>query len=176
MIRKHQFLTWFDPANTLRMLYQAQKEPITFSPSSETVSSTLEFTEPETHDPRQQTLLKFFRPTKAPTSSLQADMRNCSIGNGSKFSSVPVQSLGIQYECDHNAAISGSSTPSSTGVMDIDMRTDASSNTGYSAERRWFGSAGWAWLRSISRYKRSLHFQILRAQLIFLSVFNVASP
>ncbi|KAF5015183.1 hypothetical protein F66182_13577, partial [Fusarium sp. NRRL 66182] len=59
-------------ANTLRMLFQAQKEPIVSPPSDEHSPSAEPPSEPEALDPRQQTLLKFFRLTPSSSSKFDA--------------------------------------------------------------------------------------------------------
>lgn len=135
--------TNIEPANTLRLLYQAQKEPIISAPSDEHSPSVEPPSEPEALDPRQQTLLKFFRPT--PASSLtQVNTRHHN--NESKVSQIdaePVQTTPIEIEYDQSSSISGSSTPYSTGVMDVDMNMDAEPNTNYMPEKQWTASISW---------------------------------
>ncbi|EED15188.1 conserved hypothetical protein [Talaromyces stipitatus ATCC 10500] len=125
-------------ANTLRILYQAQKEPTLSYPSDEPSPSSQPPSEPEALDPRQQTLLKFFRPAPAPSSSMQADTgHQINNSKASKVDSRPVHSVPRNVDYDLTSWNSGSSTPSSTRNMDMDM--DSESSSGYTPEKRWDG-------------------------------------
>lgn len=129
-------------ANTLRMLFQAQKEPIVSPPSDEHSPSAEPPSEPEALDPRQQTLLKFFRLTPSSSSKFDAH-HNYSISEVSAFDAQPAQSHRTEIEYDHASSTSGSSTPYSTGVMDVDMNMDENPNTKYTPGKIWTGSISW---------------------------------
>lgn len=130
-------------ANTLKMLFQAQKEPIVSAPSDEHSPSAEPPSEPEALDPRQQTLLKFFRPTPG-SSSKQTDVRHYNNNRDvSAFDAQPIQSNPVEIEYDQSSSTSGSSTPYSTGVMDVDMDLDSEPNTNYTPEKRWTGGINW---------------------------------
>ncbi|GAM40516.1 hypothetical protein TCE0_039r12922 [Talaromyces pinophilus] len=130
-------------ANTLRMLFQAQKEPIVSAPSEEQSPSVEPPSEPEALDPRQQTLLKFFRPTPS-SSSKQIDGRHHDNNReNSALDAQPVQYNPVEIEYDQSSSTSGSSTPYSTGIMDVDMDMDVDPNTNYPPEKRWTGGINW---------------------------------
>lgn len=126
------------------MLFQAQKEPIVLSaPSDEHSPSVEPPSEPEALDPRQQTLLKFFRPTPGSSSKKIDVQHHNKTREVSAFEAQPVQSHPVEIEYDQSSSISGSSTPYSTGVMDVDMDMDAHPNTNYTPEKRWTGGISW---------------------------------
>jgi hypothetical protein len=130
-------------ANTLRMLYQAQKEPLPLStpPADSTTSNSPPPVEPEPIDPRQQTLLQFFRPVPSARPSLpQANMNN---NNNFQHPVEPVQPVIMEFECGQSTSVSGSSTPVSTGNMDMDVNMGTDTNTSDSTQVRWAGSIGW---------------------------------
>ncbi|EEA22868.1 hypothetical protein TMatcc_001724 [Talaromyces marneffei ATCC 18224] len=130
-------------ANTLRLLYQAQKEPISAAPSDEHSPSVELPSEREALDPRQQTLLEFFRPTPASSSLTKVGtLYNNNESKVSKLDAEPVQSNPIEFEYDQSCSVSGSSTPYSTG-MDVDMNMDVDPNTNYTPEKRWTGGISW---------------------------------
>lgn len=126
------------------MLFQAQKEPIISAPSDEHSPSVEPPSEPEVLDPRQQTLLKFFRPTPGSSTSKQVDARHHNNSRStSAFDTQSAQSHRIESEYDQSSSISGSSTPYSTGDMDVDINMDADSNTNYALGKQWTGSLSW---------------------------------
>jgi hypothetical protein len=110
-----------EPANTLRMLFQAQKEPIVSAPSEEQSPSVEPPSEPEALDPRQQTLLKFFRPTPCSSSKKIDGRHHDNNRENSALDAQSVQYNPVEIEYDHSSSTSGSSTPYSTGIMDVDM-------------------------------------------------------
>lgn len=130
-------------ANTLRMLYQAQKETLLFStpPADSITSDDPSPLEPEPIDPRQQTLLQFFRPVPSARPSLpQANMNN---NNNPQHPAEPVQPVTMEFECGQSTSASGSSTPASTGNMDMDVDMGSDANMNDSTQGRWAGSIGW---------------------------------
>lgn len=129
------------------MLFQAQKEPNISAPSDEHSPSAESPSEPEALDPRQQTLLQFFRPTPG-SSSRQVDARHHNISrDASAFDAQPAQFHPIEIDHDQSSSISGSSTPYSTGALDVEMNVDVDPNTNYTPEKRWnstfSGSISW---------------------------------
>ncbi len=125
------------------MLFQAQKEPITLTPSNEHSPTVEPPSEPEALDPRQQTLLKFFQPTPG-HSCQQVDARYNNNRETSLLSAQLVQSDLTEIEPDRRASsISGSSTPSSTGVMDVDMNMDTDTNENFTPDRQWTSDISW---------------------------------
>ncbi|KAL1974418.1 hypothetical protein VTN31DRAFT_4622 [Thermomyces dupontii] len=112
--------------NTLRMLFAAQKRPqmpAEEEPESPT-SSPSELEEPM--DPRQQSLYKYFRPVKAPTSERDAKHSAESTLCQSMLSSFdPPSSIGS--DSSRSDPSSGSASPSDWDVpMDDMMDLDSS--------------------------------------------------
>ncbi|OKL64600.1 hypothetical protein UA08_00111 [Talaromyces atroroseus] len=119
-------------ANTLRILYQAQKEPIVSNPPDE---STPPPSKPEAPDPRQQTLLKFFQPAPAPSSLAPVNMQCHSTNNNIRHVARPVI---MEFETNQSTtSASGSSTPVSTGITEMDINMDTDINMDYAAQGRW---------------------------------------
>lgn len=132
----------FDSANTLRILYQAQKQPsISTPPSEESTLSNPPPSEPEALDPRQQTLLKFFQPT--PTPVIRTDMQTYNPHNSTKSGAESVQTLSMGFESDPSFPTSGSSTPMSTSTTGMDVNMDIDINMDCSSQGRWVGGIGW---------------------------------
>lgn len=129
---------------TLRMLYDAQKRPMSPNPG-EQMSFTPPPCDPETLDPRQQTLRKFFQPVPAPSSSMDVsgvveDYNKSDDNNGPSGQFNTVQGRDSEY------SHSGSTTPRSAGSdmsmnMNINMNTN---NTGFMTQFKWGTGVAWA--------------------------------
>lgn len=148
----HSNLT--EPANTLRILYQAQKQPhpdiLSGSiddpiPSTESLLECDYVGECEVVDPRQQSLLKFFRPSATSTStSAQTITRtiDCDMDTAMTPGTAgdPV-TIPVEIDCDNTGyhGCSGSSTPSTTETMGMDGTPD----TIYTPERTGLSGLSW---------------------------------
>ncbi|KAL1966630.1 hypothetical protein VTN77DRAFT_4041 [Rasamsonia byssochlamydoides] len=123
--------------NTLRLLFSAQKEQASSpSPSLDEPMSPSPSPEAEPIDPRQQTLLKFFKPVRASSSSTRMSQNK---ENGSDFKDGMMQSHSMDVRAD-----SGSEA-SLSGEMEMDVEMEMNYTGGDSAleDRRWVGGLGW---------------------------------
>ncbi|KAL2013184.1 hypothetical protein VTN00DRAFT_709 [Thermoascus crustaceus] len=129
--------------NTLRWLFSAQKkqQQVTSLPMDEDMSMSLEPSEPEPFDPRQQTLHKFFQPARTVSSSTNA-------------SSIPQQTDSIaDVHTMRDAADTGSATSSvksgsgspSSQIMDLEtyLEMECRQDGSECADKRWVGGIRW---------------------------------
>ncbi|QKX62766.1 uncharacterized protein TRUGW13939_09931 [Talaromyces rugulosus] len=124
---------------TLRILYDAQKRPMSSNPE-EQMALTPPPCDPEALDPRQQTLRKFFQPIPAQSSSMDISgmmQENRSNGPNGQFSTFQSQ----DPEYNQSGPSSGSSTPLSAG-SETDMNMN-NTNTGFQTQGKWIGGIGW---------------------------------
>ncbi|CRG88048.1 hypothetical protein PISL3812_05074 [Talaromyces islandicus] len=125
---------------TLRMLYDAQKRPISSNPE-EQIPLTPPPCDADALDPRQQTLRKFFQPLPAPSSSMDiSGVTEDNKPNGPNGQFSTFQNQDPEYNNNQSGPNSGSSTPLSAGSeTDMTMNT----NSGFLTQQKWIGGTGW---------------------------------
>ncbi|PLB39076.1 uncharacterized protein BDW47DRAFT_103636 [Aspergillus candidus] len=135
--------------NTLRWLFTAQQRPEP-SPAAEAEEMDIEsLPAPETVDPRQQTLLKFFQPAK--TSSPQSRSKGThpqpmTPNRTPRTSALSFQQPSLNVDAMSDSIISDTRTPSLSSQgpsMDMDVDMDSGSDETTRDPNMWAGGLGW---------------------------------
>ncbi|RJE27172.1 hypothetical protein PHISCL_00525 [Aspergillus sclerotialis] len=129
--------------NTLRWLFSAQQQQQQQQDSvhshDEDMMNLESFPPPNTVDPRQHTLLKFFKPSR-PSSTRPPP--NTGMWKGDALSRDPIQHHALEMKSPTSSIATGTNSPSSQRT-DIDMEMDSGSDESAQDSKRWVGGLGW---------------------------------
>ncbi|PLN75792.1 hypothetical protein BDW42DRAFT_180141 [Aspergillus taichungensis] len=135
--------------NTLRWLFTAQQRPEP-SPAAETEEMDIEsLPAPETVDPRQQTLLKFFQPAKTSSSqhlSKKKHPQPATPNPTPRANALSFQQPSLDVDAMSASVNSGTRTPSLSSQgpsMDMDVDMDSGSDETARDPNLWGGGLGW---------------------------------